>query len=116
MNVYLIILSIIYGILSYWNYVELQLYKTHLGYKPIDFSIIPYLGGTFRNIGSPICAILLFALSPIPNGFIFIVGTAIGYFLSGMIWRALLPFSTLIGRYAIFFYGILVSLIFYTTI
>ena len=101
------LLSVVYGLVSYWNWKELQLYLRYEEYRPINFTLMPYLGGTFRNIGSYFVFIFVLYIYPFPESLLTLLGCAIGYFIGGMFFNVCMPFSGLIGKFAILFYIIL---------
>lgn len=101
-------LSILYGLVSYWNWKELQLYLQYAGYRPINFVIIPYLGGTFRNFGTWFIVAFILYSYPFPTSLLAFLGCALGYFIGGLLFDVCMPFSALVGRYAIIFYILLI--------
>ena len=105
------IVGILYGIVSYFNWKELKLWEQYQGYRPLHYSYIPLIGALFRNFGSIAITIFVLYYYPFPISLSFVVGIPVGYFIGGLLFMALMPFSGFIGRYVLYCYILLFAIL-----
>lgn len=87
--------AFVMGLVNCWNHFVLKENRTIGGalLNPLP----AYISGAFANFGIPIFIIYLFFVKKPVIPFTVIIGVAVGYFIGGMLYRALYPFTKLIG-------------------
>lgn len=89
-------LGFIVGIVNCWNYFVLKEHKNTIGMQLLN-PLPAYISGIVRNFGIPLFLIYLFATTKISVVLVALVAIGIGYFLGGVLYRALYSVARMIG-------------------